>query len=289
VLHLGAGSYVLGNISGTANITASPNANVVVTGAVKPEGYVEIDIGTKVGTRYAEVGGYEYKISEAADNTKYGIIAGNEAYLVEITDVAETTTTRYFLVKNGSYSEVPMGNYMYNYDLAIRDADDKTEGETALRYSTAVKTASKSATEYTINEYGYIIGLQATLNNNGEQLNFEASKFVSGAAYIKDVTDKVFDQKSVANHHIFTGVLYGVPSGRYGDRIVTKTYTKVTVDGQDFVVYGEPVVESYYTIALKLKNSTDLTDEAKAFVDGIIDEVEDFGGDLGLGGDGLFG
>ena len=38
-LTLGQGTYVLGDVEG--EITASPNANVIVTGEKKPEGYVE--------------------------------------------------------------------------------------------------------------------------------------------------------------------------------------------------------------------------------------------------------
>ena len=175
-LYLEPGSYVFENVSGTGKIEASVNANVLIKSGTKPAGYVEIDIGTKTGTRYAEVKGNQYKISEADDNTKYGIIVGDENLLVEIVDVGTTTTTSYFLVKtDATYSEVLMGNYMRNEsEQAIRLGDEKTNNEKGVRFKAAVSTAAKNeVTAYTITEYGYIIGLEETLSSLGQQLNFD--------------------------------------------------------------------------------------------------------------------
>ena len=297
-LYLEPGSYVFENVSGEGKIEASVNANVLIKNGTKPAGYVEIEIGTKTGTRYAEVNGNEYEISEADSNTKYGmIVSGDKNLLLEITDVAETTTTRYFLVNtDATYEEIPMGNYMYNSseDNTIRVPDDKLN-TMGMRFVAAATTASKKATAYNITEYGYIIGLEETINNNGGQLNFELKNgvderlaYVWGTAFIRSDIDKVFDS-TTDGIHIFTGVLHGAPPDQYGKRLVAKTYTKVTIGEDSFVVYGEPMVESFYSLAVKLNKAGGLSPEAQALVDDIIENGENLGdSDIGMGGDGLF-
>ncbi len=294
-LVLEPGSYVFDNVTGAGTIEASVNANVLIKSGTKPDGYVEIDIGKKVGTRYAEVKGNQYKIFEASDNTKYGIIVGNENLLVEIVDVAGTTTTRYFLVKTDkTYTEVPMGNYMLNYGTRdLRVPDDKVP-TTGIRFKAQVDTDAKyKATEYTITEYGYVVGLEKLLNNYGEQLNFEATNVATGVAYKKGGAedgkniDKVFDH-SIDDIHIFTSILYGCPAGKYNLRLVVKTYTHVTIGDEEFTVYGEPMVESYYSMAKELQKAGNLTEEAQAIVDSIVEAGEDFGNEEGLPGDDLW-
>ncbi len=299
-LHLGAGTYVIGNISGAVNITASENANVIITGSVKPEGYIEINVGTKTGARYAEVNGNQYEIKEPSDNAIYGVIVSGKNLLVEIIETGAAalaadgsdTVSRYFYVDaaNETYKELGMGNYMYNDDTQdLRVPDEKTENKPGIRFKAYVVPESKNATDYKITEYGYIIGLEETLLNNGEQLNFEASKYVSGKAYVYGEFDKVFDSTSDTAHK-FAGVLYGAPVDQYGKRIVAKTYTKVTVDDEEFVLYGEPMVESFYSIAKSLEGDTSLSAEAQAIVADIIAKGEDFGdSDIGLPGDDLWG
>lgn len=294
-LYLAPGSYVIENNNSIAKIEASVNTNVVIKNGTKPEGYVEINIGDANGAaRYAEINGCEYEIT--SDESVYGLIAGDETLLVEITAVDTQTVTRYFLVKDGSCSEVPMGNYMYNNaDMnTIRVGDEKTESKNGIRFAAAVNTDSKKATEYNITEYGYIVGLEETINNNGGQLNFELKNskdgraaYVSGKAYVQGEMDKVFDS-SVDGVHVFTGVLVGAPKDQYGKRIVAKTYTKVTVGGEEFVVYGHPMVESFYSLAKKLQAQDNLSEDAKAIIDQIVKDGEDFDEDLGLDGDDLW-
>lgn len=296
-LYLEPGSYVFENVEGAGTIEASVNANVLIKNGTKPDGYVEIDIGAKTGVRYAEVKGNQYRITEADDNTTYGIIVGDENLLVEIVDVGTATTTRYFLVKTDkTYTEVSMGNYMKNEsEKTIRLGDEKTDNKLGVRFKAAVSTAAKSeSTAYTITEYGYIIGLEETLSNLGKQLNFDvdAANYASGEAYVKGGIDKVYDS-TADDYHIFAGVLYGCPEDQYNKRLVTKTYTKVTINEEDYVVYGEPMVASFYSIAVMLKNSDSydsLSSDAQAIIDNIIETGENFAdNEIGMGGDDLWG
>ncbi len=289
-LYLEAGSYKIGNITGTVNIKASVNANVVITGATKPEGYVEIDIGAANGAkRYAEVNGNQYEIK--TDANVYGIIVGDENLLVEIVSVGSETVTRYFLVKtDGTYTEIPMGNYNNNADESTFVKNDKTEQKNGAQFAASVNTDFESAADYTITEHGFIVGLEDTLINNGEQLNFQATKFASGKAYVRGEYNKVINKASADadGAYVFAGILYGAPEGQYGRRLVVKTYTKVTIDGEDFVVYGQPMVESFYSLAKKLQAQGNLSNEVKDLVEDIIAKGEDFGNEEGLPGDDLW-
>ena len=102
-LTLDRGTYIIDEFVGGGKINASANANVIVLGDNKPEGYVEIELGDKKderNIRYAECDGLQFEIHEY--NNLYGVIA-NEDMLVEITEktfdgavVAEDT--RYFFV-----------------------------------------------------------------------------------------------------------------------------------------------------------------------------------------------
>ena len=56
---------------------------------------------------------------------------------------------------------------------------------------------------------------------------------------------------------------------------------KLDVDGEEFVVYGEPIAASAYEIAKALENSDELSDSAKAIVDNIIKAAEE-GNDVGF-------
>ena len=292
-LYLEAGGTYVFNGGLTGNVEASPNANVIVTGAA-PEGYVEINLGAKddeSNVRYAEVNGEQYEIREF--NNRYGVIASKNM-LVQVVEKAssaslaadgyttEDVLTSYYHVNvaDGTYEELPMGNYMKNVEgQDLRIPDDKIPS-VGLRFKAQVTTDSKRAIDYTITEYGYIIALEETLANNCEQLNFNATTFVHGKAYIKGSVDKVFDQSN-DGVHIFTSVLYGVPEGMYGKNIVVKTYTKVTVGSEKYVIYGEPMVANYYEIAKSLKNNESLSAEAKAIVDSIVDKAEN-GPDIGF-------
>lgn len=299
-LFLEQGTYVFGEVTG--KVTASPNANVIVTGASKPEGYVEIDIGEATGARYAEVGGFQYEVVE--NDGKYGVIATEDMLLqiVEKPDAAlfaeedyETSSTKYYHVdaENGTYSEIAsLDGYMSNYNkYSIRKPDEKVETP-ALRFRALVTTDSRNESEaYEIDEYGFIITLEEKLNNNDySQLNFDfkipgKTAFVSGVAYSKDGVDKVYEGNDTAI--AFVAAFYNIPKTAYGKRIVAKTYTKITVDGSQFVVYGEPMVTSLYNTAKDLVDSGVITegDELYDSINEIIKETTGEGLGNEAGGD----
>ncbi len=298
-LHLEQGTYIFGEVTGT--VTASPNANVLVTGTKKPDGYVEIDIGEAVGTRYAEVCGFQYDIVENDDNL-YGVIT-DKNLIVEIVDdggaalaaddTLDTATTSYYYVDatEATSTLLPtMEDYMTNYNgQSLRFADEKYKS--AVRFRAQITTAAKNEeTEYVIDEYGYIITLEEKLNNNDySQLNFDfttpsGTAYISGVAYNKvQGIDKVFEGDDDVDQ--FTAVFYNIPETAYGKRIVTKTYTKVTVDGEQFTLYGEPMVTSIYAVAKRIMDSGSVEEGSEEYteIQKIIDIATDssFGDDAG--------
>lgn len=301
-LTFGRGTYVLGDVEG--DVKASPNANVIVTGENKPEGYVELDIGTASGARFAEVNGFQYEIVER--DGKYGVIA-SEDMLIQLVEMPgaslfaeediESATTKYYYVdaENETYSELSsMEGYMTNFNKYSIRKPTETVSKIALRFRAQITKESKSETvEYVVDEYGYIITLEEKLNNNDyAQLNFDfeipgKTAYVTGVAYKKGGEDKVFEEDD--EYVAFVAAFYNIPKNAYGKRIVAKTYTKVTIDGSQFVLYGEPMVTSPYAVAKELIDSgnvsegDELYDSIKEIVDDTIDSGlgNEAGGDTG--------
>lgn len=129
-----------------------------------------------------------------------------------------------------------------------------------------------------IDEYGYIVALEKTLTDNGKvltDLTFELDKntvkYVSKAAYIKGrEVNYIFNKNySVGDDtaDLFTGVLTGIPKGRYDLNLVARPYAK---SGTTYY-YGEPISGNVQAVALEIKNSgryDSLKAEQKAIVDG---------------------
>jgi len=294
-LYLEAGTY---NFAGdlTGNVVASPNANVVVYGENKPKGYVEIDLGQNNGTRYAEVDGIQLPIKENSSYL-YGVIT-DKNLLVQIVEkggaslasevVTEDVSTEYYHVNaaDETYELLPMSNYMMNVEGQDLRAPDEKINQMGVRFKAQVSAASKNETVYTITEYGYIIGLEETINANGGQLNFELENkadsklaYVYGKAYVKGEFDKIYDSSN-DDYYVFAGVLHGAPKGKYDTNIVAKTYTKVTVGTDNYVIYGEPMVANFVELALALKGDETLPEDLKSVVDEVIDDT--LGNDSGF-------
>lgn len=292
-LTLDDGTYVIGEITGGGNIKASVNTNVIVTGSKKPRGYLELAIGEKAdgAVRYAEIDGKQYEIKEDAENGIYGMIVSKSVLVEIVTETADGVSTKYYYVDAASTKaeEIALNDYMGNKDdintMRTPDAKLTTPG---LRFAANIKTANKNNKEkYEITEYGYIIAVEDTLKANGEQLNLNASKYVRGKAYsVADGIDKIYSSSDDA--HIFTGILYGVPEVHYGTNLVAKTYTVVKINGRNFIIYGEEMVESFYSMAKKLEGEAGLSSETREMIENIIKTKEALDKDLNLPGDNLF-
>lgn len=240
------------------------------------EDYVEIFLGSKQNesnVRYAEIDGKQFVV----EDDYYGVIA-SENILIQVVEKSadDVVSAKYYYVsaQDASYTELTsLEDYMNNVSGQELRVPDEKITSAGIRLKAQVTTASKAeAVSYTITEYGYIIALEETLVNNNEELNFDATKFVHGKAYVKGSVDKVFDSTNDA-FDIFTVVLYGVPESAYNKNFVTKTYTKVAIGEDEFVIYGEPMTANLYEIAKSLENDDTLSEETKELINGIIAKV----------------
>ena len=128
------------------------------------------------------------------------------------------------------------------------------------------KKAKNEETQFVIDEYGFVIATKNYLGEN--ELTLDTVKMVTGVAYNKqDKTDIVFDNDN-DEFAVFTGVLTNIPVERYKTDLVCKTYTKITVNGEQFTVYGEAVVGNVYdTAAALLQSNPDDTQLRKIIFD----------------------
>jgi len=273
VITLKNGTFVIGEILGGTVVT---DGNLVYDGTL--EGYVSFELPAKAdeaNVRYAEVDGVQFKI----DADTFGLVV-DEAKLVQIvekTDDAAVTTvaSNYYLVNaDGSTELTSLANSVDN----VNEVSLRVKDPVGVRFKAGILNAAKA--DVTVTEYGYVIALERDLVNAGASLTLDFERSVYGSAYIKaDGTDVIYANDGTTT--FFTGVLYGIPENSYGVKLVSKTFTKLTVDGTEYVVYGEPMVASAYQIAKSLENSEDLDAAAKAFVENVIDKAEN-GNDVGF-------
>ena len=272
------GNFEVANVTGEGNIVT--NGNFIYKGAEALEGYVDFETGVDVPyahPTFAEVDGYQYKFN----GEKYGLIVPEgETKLVQIVEKhadnsLTTLSSKYFAVNADGATELEV----------LADSIDNEE-EVSLRYKDPVGVRFKAGivntakADVSVKEYGFVIALERDLINAKEQLTLDFNKVATGSAYISGTdTDVIFENDGITS--FFTGVLYGIPENSYGVKLVSKTFMKVEVDGEEFVVYGEPVAASAYEIAKSNENSDKLTDEAKAIVNEIIEKSEN-GKDVGF-------
>ena len=71
---------------------------------------------------------------------------------------------------------------------------------------------------------------------------------------------------------MFAGVLYNIPEKHYDTNIVCKTYTKISVGGEEFTVYGEQVTVNLFEIASALLE-TELDEKVREYMLSVVDAV----------------
>ena len=246
-------------------------------------GGLDINIGQRqsdTNVRYAEINGIQTKITENADNI-FTVMPSSDM-IVEIvektsSETSEIVKTQYFYVSenNESVTKLSMDSYMNAYD----ETSIRVKEPMGIRFKSEILTSAKyEDAEFVIDEYGFVVSRKDILGDDELTLNTEVK--VTGVGYNKAQNiDVVFEQND--EYHTFTGVVKNIPVKHYATDLVCKTYTKISVDGEQFVVYGEPVVSNVYDTAKKLLE-TDPGNED------LIKIVLDYEGKLGLPGDGLF-
>lgn len=226
--------------------------NTGIEAALFEDGNVVIDIGERVSqsnVRYAEINGVQTLIVE--NNNKYSVPLGTENVLVEITekqsaDSQSVVKTQYFFVDAAAAAvrKLDMDTFVQTYE----EKSVRTVGNMGVRFKAHMLTSAKHETkDYSVEEYGYIVALESALK--GQELTLSSSNYIRGVGYNRNAgLDVVFDSSN-DDYDVFTLVVKNVPVQHYEKNIVCKTYTKLCINGQPFVVYSEPVVGNVFEIA----------------------------------------
>ncbi len=268
-------------------ITKDNVSKLVIDGEAAEITEIVIDIGARsadTNVRYAEINGVQTAIVENGDT--YTVEIGEENLVVEIVEktsanTAETVKTQYFYVDMTEKTATKLS--LDSYMTTDGKKSVRLSSPMGIRFRAGITESVKSEeTAFVIDEYGFIIALESHLD--GEELNFDFNKYVSGVAYNKaDGKNVIFDISD--GKTIFTGVLHGIPVSHYKTNIVCKTYTKITVDGKQFIVYGEAATGNVYDTAKGLINQGDLDEETQNKLYQIILDYEN---ETGINGDELY-
>ena len=264
----------------SAPTLASNSANneiFVSMGSLYEEEFVAVNIGEKLSeenVRYGEIDGVQTKIIDN-ENVFY-VNVGESNKLLEITEKANEETavalrTQYYYVDMSSKTATKL-----DMDTYINAFDEKTvrvKEPMGIRFKASVKSQAKfEDEEYVLDEYGFIVATKTALS--GQELTLDFPKIAKGVGYNRaENIDIVFDSES-DDLDIFTGVVKNVPVKNYKTPIVCKTYSKITVGSEQFVVYGEAVEGSIYDVAKKFLEDENLDADMYADLIKIVSDYE---------------
>ena len=243
-------------------------------------GGIDIDIGERQSSsnvRFVEINGVQTKITEK--NNIFTLLDSEDNRLIEITEKNgdEVVKTQYFYFdgETKAVSKLDMDSYM----MISNEKSIRTSSPMGIRFKAQITTNAKfEETAYGITEYGYVIARADVLGKTELTLDFE--KKVVGVGYDKESgIDIVFESND--DFHIFTGIVRNIPVNYYATDLVCKTYTKIAVNGEEFVLYSEPVVGNVYDTAKKLLKEDPSNEE-------LLKIVFDYERTIGLPGDDLY-
>ena len=181
--------------------------------------------------------------------------------------------------KTASYAGVTADLKAYN-PISVDEKEVRlTSDNSGLRFKAYV--LNENIPVYT--EFGYVVALEQTLQNAGLsasdlEIGLENVKYLRKAAYKSDGSANFIYNKGYLDNTatLFTGVLTGIPAGKYHLNLVARPYA-LKSDGT--YVYGESMVGNVKDVALALKNDeqhyNSLSDAEKALIDSFVNNVAD--------------
>jgi len=238
-----------------------------------------IELGEKnadTNTRHIEING----IQTAIETDTFTVPEGEENLLVEYTEKDENGTvvkTAYYFVDRieNSVEKLSMDSYMKSYN----ETSVRVKNPIGIRFKSHILTSAKfEEKEFVVEEYGFVVTRHDLLSDNN--LTLETEIKAVGVCYNKsEGINVVFEGDD--EKHVFTGVVKNIPVEHYNTDLVCKTYTRISVGEDSFLVYGEPVVSSIYDTAKKVLEKD--PDNAEC-----IKIVLDYEKSIGLNGDSLY-
>lgn len=269
------------------NVNLAKNCKLVSEGSsvkVVLDNTVTIDIGARsadTNVRFVEINGKQELLEENGD--KYTVTIGDENLLIEITEktnaeTAEIVTSAYYFVDVNAKTSTKLD--MDSYMTTDGTKTIRVKDPMGIRFKYSALTSAKAENdEFVIDEIGFIVAVTEVLGD--EELTLDFSKYVTGVAYKPaENKDIVFDS-SDDTADVFTCVVKNIPTKEYKTNLTCKTYTKITVGGKQYILYGEAVVGNIYDTALELLK----TDPKNADLMRIVLAADNM---LGIDGEGLF-
>ncbi|MBE6681886.1 MAG: hypothetical protein E7600_06365 [Ruminococcaceae bacterium] len=266
--------------------TTVDNVSLIVIDGEKNIKEIVIDLGqrqSESNVRYAEIDGQQSIITE--NNDKYTVALGEDNLLVEVTEKTQSgifVKSQYFYadIKSLTATKLHMNSYM----TSDNEKSIRTKGEMGIRFKSNILTVPKNEeTDFEIVEYGFVVAASDVLGE--EELTLDFPKIATGVAYSKEQgIDLVYDSTS-DTQHVFAGVVKNLPVAKYRTDLVCKTYTKITVDGKQFILYGEAVKGNIYDTAKAALEDETLDSETQ---NALINITLAYENTIGIPGDDLY-
>ena len=270
-----------------SNVNLAKNCKLVTEGntvKVVLDDSVTFDIGARsadTNVRFVEIDGKQELLTE--NNDKITLTAVKDNLLVEVVektskDTSEIVKSQYYFVDVNAKTSTKLN--MDSYMTTDGEKSIRVKNPMGIRFKYSALTSAKSEKdEFVIDEIGFIVAVTKTLGD--QELTLDFSKYVTGVAYNKaENKDIVFDS-SDDTADVFTCVVKNIPTKEYKTNLTCKTYTKITVGGKQYILYGEAVVGNIYDTALELLK----TDPKNADLIRIVLAADNM---LGIDGEGLF-
>ncbi len=264
------------------DVYALVDGQEVVIGAGESYGNViEIEIGEKLAStnvRYVEINGHRREIE--GNVTKYAVNASADKVVVAVVEKTSEDTpaivkSQYFYVDMDTETVTKLSLDSYMTTDGKKSIRVKEPMGIRFKYA-SLASAKVEEEEFVVDEIGFIVAITDDLGES--ELTLDYSKYVKGVAYNKAANTDIVFERTDESTDIFTCVVKNIPVSKYKTNLTCKTYTKLTVGGEQFTVYGEPVVGNVYETAKKLL-ATD--PENKELLKIVLDAEYSIGIDMG--------
>ncbi len=222
-------------------------------------------------TDYMYVGGYDKPV-DMKDGAKY-LVKLNENGVGFVYFGNKADVSKKVLYKLTSAGAEKMDTTFTTSDTAV---SFRTSAPSGVRFRAMVANkllAAGNATEgFAVKEYGFLVSIGSRIAS-AEELNMaavEAGNAVKGIAH-NDETDVIYEETPEAQ--IITAVIVGIPDTK--EAYLTDLYVRPYVTLADgTVIYGNPVVDCMYEIAMKLYENMTGDEPYAEYLDKVIETVE---------------
>lgn len=220
---------------------------------------------------YMYVGGYDKPV-EMKDGAKY-LVKLNENGVGFVYFGSKTDVSKKVLYKLTATGEEKMDTTFTTTDTAV---SVRTAAPVGVRFRAMVANKLLAATEekegFSVKEYGFLVSIAKQINSPDE-LNMaavEAGKAVKGVAHDEN-TNIIYSSND--QEQVITAVLTGIPNTKeaYNMDLYVRPYVVLS---NGMTVYGNPVVDTMYSIASGIAETLTGSEPYAEFIYNIIEVAE---------------